>query len=285
MHEQFRRPALQSPERPDTFFAFLAGLYAAALLSPFVVIGLGAWVTGDAGGLYIGLLVAITVITGLTSWGVSRWRGLPEQLGATRFTWGLALLPVLVLVGHFVFVAHMNTAGAYAGAVAGFLFGLPGMFVGFGLVTMSRNRYTAAIVDEDVIECEWKAGWPEPQRQRMQFVGIAGMLFYVAGMAADTLWNVGWIYFAGQLLFLPAILVANVGQERTYRATPAGLERSFPASRYVYAWNDFESYAVTDETIIVRWKSWWRPAIRCARDDLDNEDTVVDALAAHLQRV
>ncbi|MFD1585392.1 hypothetical protein ACFR9U_00225 [Halorientalis brevis] len=284
MHEQFRRPARQLPDRPDTFFAFVAGLYAAALLSPFVVIGLGAWVTGDAGGLYIGLLVAITVITGLSSWGVSRWHGLPERLGATPLAWGLALLPVLVLVGHFAFVAHMNAAGTDGAAVAGFLLALPGMLVGIGLVTMARNRYSAALVDEDAVECEWKAGWPEPQRQRMQYASIAGMLLLVGAMAVDALWNVDWLFTVAQFLFAPAIVLGNLGQQRTYRATPVGLERRYPASRYVYGWDDFESYAVTDETIVVRWRAWWRPAIRCARADLDDEDAVVDALAAHLQR-
>ena len=284
MHEQFRRPPLQSPERPDTFFAFVAGLYAAALLSPAAVIALGLWVTGDAGVLYIGLLLAVTVIVGLTSWGVSRWRGLPERLGATRLAWGLALLPASVMLGHFVFVAHVNSAGADAGAVAGFLLGLPGMVVGIGLVRMARNRYTAALVDEDAVACEWKAGWPEPQRQRMQYVSIAGMLVLVGAMAVDALWNVEWLFTVAQFLFAPAIVVGNLGQQRTYRVTPAGLERRYPASRYVYGWDAFESYAVTDETIVVRWRAWWRPTIWCARADVDDVDAVLDALAAHLER-
>lgn len=284
MREQFRRPPLQSPEPPDTFFAFVAGLYAATLLSPVAVIGLGLWVSSHAGVLYFGMLGAITLITSGVTWGVRRWRGLPERLGATLLAWGLALVPVLVAGFHVVVVAHVDARGADAGSLVGFLFGLFGMLVGIGLVTMSRNRYTAAIVDEDAVECEWKAGWPEPQRQRMQYVSIAAMLLLVGAMAVEGLWNVEWLYNVAQLLVLPAILLGNIGQQRTYRVTSAGLERRYPASRYVYGWDEFENFAVTDEVIVVHWRSWWRPAVRCARADLDDEDAVVDALDAHLRR-
>jgi len=284
MHEQFRGLPLQSSERPDTFFAFVAGLYAAALLSPAVVIALGLWVSDDPGVLYFGVLAAITLTISGVAWGVRRWRGLPERLGATRLSWGLVPVPVLMIGVYVGGAESVDSAGTDAGALVGFFFGLLGLFVGLGLVVMARNRYTAAVVDEDTVECEWKAGWPEPQRQRMQYVSIAGMLFLVAAMAADALWNVEWLFTAAQFLFAPAIVIGNIGQLRTYRVTPAGLERSYPASRYVFDWHSFESYAVTDETIIVRWESWWRPAIRCARDDLDDEDAVVDALDAHLER-
>ncbi|WP_136716142.1 hypothetical protein [Halorientalis salina] len=283
MHEQFRGPALQSPERPDTFFAFVAGLYAALLLTPAVVIGLGLWVSGDAAVLYFGLLAAVTAITVGVAWGVTRWRGLPERMGATRVAWGLVFLPVFALLGYFAFLAAVESSSASAGALVGFLFCVVGILVGIGLVAMSRSRYADAVVDDESVTCEWTAGWPDQSRKRLQYASVVAMCLLVPIWAGGYLLNAEWVGTVAQVLFVPVILLGNVGRERTYRVTPAGLERRDPATRYLYEWDAFESYAVTDETIVVRWRSRWRPAIRCARADID-VDAVTAALGDHLPR-
>ncbi|MFB6178416.1 MAG: hypothetical protein ABEI77_01675 [Halorientalis sp.] len=285
MHEQFRSAALQSPERPDTFFAFVTGLYAATLVSPAAIIGLGAWVSDDAGVLYFGMLAAITLIVSVVTWGVRRWRGLPERLGASSLSWGLALVPVFVIGLYFLLVAQVDAPGADAGALVGFFLGLLGILVGIGLAVMARNRYTAAVIDESVVTCEWTAGWPEPLRTRLQYLAIVGMLGFVGALVLHAVSNVEWVYPVAQALFVPAIALANLGQPRTYRATPAGLERRYPASRYVYGWDAFEGYTVTDDTIVIHWRSWWRPALQCARADLDDEQAVQTALTDSLPLV
>ena len=284
MEATFRGRPLQSPERPDTFYAFVAGLYAAALLSPAAVVALALWVSGDPGVLYVGLLAAVTTIVAVTAWGVSRWRGLPERIGASRFAWGLAVLPVVAVAGYFVAVAAIETPAVDAGAVVGFLLGALGIVVGIGLAVMSRNRYAEAVVDGERVEAVWTAGWPERQRLRFQYASLVAMSLLVPVWAAGYLWDALWIGTVANLLFLPVILLGNLGRERTYRATPAGLERKNPVSRYVYQWDRFESYEVTDEVIVIRWRSRWRPAIRCARAEIEEEDAAVDALGRYLSR-
>jgi hypothetical protein len=284
MEATFRGHPLQSLERPDTFYAFVAGLYAAALLSPAAVVALALWVSGDPGVLYVGLLTAVTTIVAVTAWGVTRWRGLPERIGASRLAWSLAVLPVVAVAGYFAVVAAVDTPAVDAGAVVGFLLGSLGIVVGIGLVVMSRNRYAEAVVDGERVEAVWTAGWPEHQRMRFQYASLVAMSLFVPVWAAGYLWDALWIGTTGNLLFLPVILLGNVGRERTYRVTPAGLERNNPVSRYVYRWNRFESYEVTDEVVVVRWRSWWRPAIRCARAEIDEENAVMDALGRYLPR-
>ena len=58
--------ALPKPnsERPDPEYAFVAGLYVAALVVPALVIVL-SHVFADAAVLYIGFLVAVTGVTGV----------------------------------------------------------------------------------------------------------------------------------------------------------------------------------------------------------------------------
>lgn len=282
MHERFRGPALQSPDRPDAVFALIAGLYAAILLSPAVVLALGAWVTSEGGFLYMGLLATVTVLTAGLAWAITKWRGLPERLGASRLCWGLSVLPLAVAFGYLALTAAIDTPGDSAGGAAGFALGIVGMFISFGLVAMARNRYAAAIVDEDAVTCQWRAGWPTRQRRPVQAVAIAGMLAYVGGLAADTVWSIGWLYTVAQLLFIPAIALVSLGQERTYRTTPAGIERRYPAVKNVYGWDEFEGYSVTDEALVLHWRAWWRIDIRCAWADIDDREAVEAAVAEHL---
>lgn len=282
MHERFRGHPLQSPDRPDTFFAFVAGLYAAVLLTPAAVLAFGMWVTSDGGLLYIGLLATITGLTAVLGWGISKWRGLPERLGASRLCWGLTVLPLAAAFGYLGLATALDTPGDSAGGAAGFALGIVGMFVGIGLVAMARNRYAAAVVDEDAVTCEWRAGWPTRQRRPVQYLALAAMLGYAGGLGADILWGLDWAYTVGQLLFLPAITLVNVGQERRYRTTPAGIERRYPAIRNAYRWDEFEGYTVTGDALVLHWRAWWRLDIRCAWDDIDEREAVEAAVAEYL---
>lgn len=274
--------ALHAPDPPDTLYALAVGLYAAALLSPAVVMVIGLWLSDDGGVLYVGLLAAVTVITTVVTWLTTRWHGLAERLGSTRLSWGLALLPIVIGVGYFAFSVTVESPSVGPGAIVGLFFGLIGMFLGTVLVGMSQTRFTVAVMDEVTVDCEWAAGWPEKHRKRLRYVSLVAFALLLPAWIAGLLFQRDWLSTAGQVLFAAVIVVWSHGQEQTYRASSAGLERNRPLSRYVFAWDEFTHFTRTDDAVIVHWDSWWRPAIKCATADIDDVEQVADALTAHL---
>lgn len=65
---------LRIPDRLDTRFGVVAGLYVASLLSPALVIVVVQRVQLRSGPLALGLLAAVgTVLTAVVTWRVTRW--------------------------------------------------------------------------------------------------------------------------------------------------------------------------------------------------------------------
>jgi len=284
MPEPVRNPALQSPEPPDTFFGLVAGLYVAILVSPALLVPVALWVSGDPAVLYVGLLTAVTGVTAVVSWGVIRWRGLPERLGTTRLTWLLPVLGVVATAGYFAVGVTVDAPGTSGVGIAGFFTGMFAMLLGIAILAMARSRYTAAVVDENAVEIEWTAGWPD--RQRTWVVGVAAAAM-IAAVLVFVLRLLGLIAVDVDLLPIVSGIAAGVvslGTERTYRVTPAGLERRLPALRQFYPWDAFAGYSVTAGMIVVHWQSRWRIDVRCARTDLTDEDAVIGILDRYLER-
>lgn len=284
MHEHVQRPSLSSLDRPDGIYAFVVGLYVAVFVTPALVIGLDQWVTGDAGVLYVSLLVAVTVVTTLVGLGVRRLRGLPERLGSSRLVWVLAFGPIPVAMGYLAVGSLTEPLPVEDTALVGFALGLVGVFLGIALVTMSRSRYTAAVVDEATVTTEWTAGWPEPDRRRGRYVAVVLFGAAIAAIVAGGALRIDWLRYAGQMLVPVPVVLFNAGQARTFRVAPAGLEPNYGVGRHLYHWDSFESFEVTDGTLLIHWASWWRPATRCDLTDIENPETVEDALAEYLPR-
>ena len=73
-------------ERPGPEYAFVAGLYVAALVVPALVIGLSR-VVGDAALLYVGFLIAVAGVTAVAAWAISKIPGFAVQLGRHDAVW------------------------------------------------------------------------------------------------------------------------------------------------------------------------------------------------------
>ncbi|RXK51627.1 hypothetical protein [Halorientalis pallida] len=284
MHETVRQPALQSPDRPDTVFALVAGLYVALLVSPAVVFTATVAIPLGAGGLYIGLLATVTALTAAVTVAVGRMPGIAERLGASRFVRGLGVVAGLCTIGYGVAAAGVDASGTDGALIAGIGLSVVGIVTGLALVAMSRTRYATAVVDGDAVRATWKAGWPQPLRTRVQ---VGGLICYVGGMAL--LWG-GEFVGLGRLSWLggPAFVVGGaflgLGQPRSYRLDPVGVERSNYIHRRLYEWDAFESFSVTEDAIVLRRAGWWQPDFRCWRDEIDDEDELLDALAESLPR-
>lgn len=270
-------------DRPDDLFALVAGLVAAVVVAPLVTAG-AARVVADPALSYVLLLATSTLVTIAGALVVRRRRGLPERLGRSRRRWLLTLVgPGLVAVAALVVLAlgRPTTTDTVLAVVAG-----AGGLVGGGVLgTMAHSRYTKAVTAEAEQYASWRAGWSDrrygPLKALAGVAIAAGVLAFVAALALGS----DLMRLAGQFVIPLAAVVYSVGQPRSYTATAAGLETQLPAVRKLTEWDRFEGYVLADDAVVVHQRAPWRLPIICARDDLDDEGSVVAALDRALPRL
>lgn len=275
------RPArlAATDEPPDTPYALVAGLYAAALLAPAVVLAVSRLVT-DGAILYVTLLVAGTGITVVAGWIVSRIAGFAVTLGRYDAVWLLVVLPFSWFVGGFGAAAvGFNppdiTAPLAVIGTAG------GMLLGIGLVAMSRTRNADAILEDSTDIAEWEARWPRRWRRVAGGVAIAAFILSTVGIVSAFVFATEWGWRLYYLLFVGIPLV-NTLNPRTFRVTDAGLVVEHPVQRQLRPWSTFESYELTEDALVIRPGAWWRPAHRCGREDIEHVNAAVEALDEYL---
>ncbi|WP_299269958.1 hypothetical protein [Halorientalis sp.] len=283
MHGTVRRPALQSPDPPDTVFSLVAGLYLTLLVSPAVVVATAVAMPLGAAGLYVALLTVLTAVAAAVTVGVGRVPGVAERIGASPFARGLVVPPVVCAAGYLFAASNIETAGADGAALVGVVFAVVGVVVGLALVAMSRTRYATAVVDDERVSAEWTAGWPRPLRVWLQ---AGGTTLYFGGTAllfGGEFVGLGAYEWLGALAFVPGGVAIGWGQPRAYRLSPVGIDRSNHVHRRLYEWDSFESFSVTDDAVILR-RSGPRPSFRCWREEIDDEAALIDVLDDHLPR-
>lgn len=261
--------------RPDHEYAIVAGLYVAALLAPAVLIAVAGSLAGPAA-LYVGFLVATTAIAVIAGLLVSRTNGIAVSVGRHAACWLLAVVPIAWFVGVLASVELAVDAPAGAGMVA-ILGAGAGTLLGLLFARMSRNRHTAARLVGAVTFGQWEARLP--RRWRHTAIAIAAVVTAV-GLGAIPL---GYFYdtsVVGRfhwLLYVWAPL-AGLTAPRTFRVTDAGLVRERPMVRRIRSWSSITGYTLTDDALVVHQSSWWRPAIRSDRSEVEDLDAVVAAL-------
>lgn len=274
-------PGRENADRPDGQYAFVAGLYVAALLAPAAVLALSR-VVGDAAVLYVGFLAAVTALTAAAGWAVSRTRGLAVGLGRRDAVWFLAVLPFAWFGGVFgAAAAGLEPPGVAAPlAVVGTAGGL---LLGLLLVAMSRTRHADAVLADAPERAAWEARWPRQWRRGATAVTVVAFAASAAGFVATVAFGVDRAWMLYYLLFV-AIPLTSATNPRTFRVTDAGLVIEHPFQRQLRPWTAFATYDVTDDALLVRPAAWWRPAHRSAREDVDDLDAVVAALDEALPR-
>lgn len=268
-------PGQPDADRPDGEYAFVAGLYVAALVAPALVLAVSR-VVADAAVLYISLLVAVTGVTALAGWAVSRTPGLAVSLGRHDAVWVLVVLPFSWFGG--VFGAAALGIGPPGIAAPFAVIGTAGgMLLGIVLVGMSRTRHANAALEDAVELVEWEARWPRRWRRVAGGVSIAAVAASTLGILAAVVFAAEWGWRLYYLLFVGVVLM-NVLNPRTFRATDAGLVVEQPLQRQFRPWSAYTRYELSDEALVIRSAAWWRPSHRCDRDDIADVDTVRAAL-------
>lgn len=198
---------------------------------------------------------------------------------------GLYGIQFLIVVG-FALTTLETASPAPLVGFAGFCLGMAAMILGGFVVPMARTRVAATTVAESDVAVEWTAGYPV--RARLRF--LAGTLAVVGLVAGVPVCHLGWsaaTAFPPSLL-PPVVVATSLFSERTYRATPAGLElrrgTRWYATRHLLPWSRFDGFSVTGDAIVLH-RALPRIDDRCRREDLGtDEDAVVAALEAHLDR-
>ena len=294
MHVRSGDNPLQTPEQLDGLFKLVAGLYAAALLSP-AVLGLATpWLGSVSWPVTLGLLGAVgAVLAATVAWTVSRQSEFVAWLDSPWIAFlvpAIGILPIsLYLFDVFLFVAFAvtdlqpDTAANLIGFV-GFVAGIAATLLGEYLVLRARTQLANATVDDTDVAVEWTAGWP--RRARLWF--MIGTLVVIGLLAGVAFWRLGWRGVTTVLPFGPVLVIAlrSVVSERTHRATSVGLERRrdgrWLGPRRLIPWSRVDGFSVTDDAIILH-RALPRVDIRCQRNLIDDE-AVVAALNTHLDR-
>ncbi|MCO8244791.1 MULTISPECIES: hypothetical protein [unclassified Haladaptatus] len=267
-------------ERPDTLYAFVAGLYVAILLTPIPVLGVST-VTADGGILYVSYLCSITVFAAIAGWLISHTDGLAVRLGRHDMIWLLGTVPFLPFLGVFAVAAGIGATPPGIAVVLAIVTMAGGIFTGLPLVTMSRNRYSTAALADSTEIIEWEARWPK--RWRWFSVGAMGIAIIggTAGIIAQVVFGVDW---GGDLYLLLAVWapLAGMTNPRTFRITDVGLAVERPLQHRVRPWTAYASYTITDEALVIHPTTWWRSKLRCDRSDIDDINGAIAALDAVL---
>lgn len=265
-----------APERSgDPLFGVVAGLYAALLVSPPVVLAVARLLTTDGGVLYGTLVATVAVVTSL-GWLASERAGRgPVALGATRLRWALGIVPIGYALLGFASLGETGVVG-----LVGFFFGTAAMAVGFLVGVMARTRYTSAVLDGAETDCELRAGWPAAARRKMGYltggsIVVAGACF-AAGLLTDRL----MLQTVGQVLFPVGIVLFTGTEPQRYAVTALGVEYRAPVARRLVRWEAFDGYTRTDDALVLHRP--WRIDTRLALADLDDPDAVEAALARYL---
>jgi hypothetical protein len=274
-------PVSGSPadSRPDPQYAFVGGLYVAALLTPAVIL-VAAIAVRDTAVLYVGFLAVWAGITTLAGWGIARTRGLAVRIGRRDASWLLVGVPFAAFAGAFAalafgeWVPRIVVPLGMVTMITGVLFGLP-------FVVMSRTRHANAVTVDAAELAEWEARWPRRWRRLAVGAMLLGLAGALVAIVAQVVFRADWVDGGYLVAFLWTPL-ASAATPRTFRVTDAGVVVERPLHRRLLPWDAFAGYSMTEGALVLVPAAWWRPKLRSDRDDVADLDAVVSALDAKL---
>lgn len=270
-------------DRPDDFFAVVAGLYLALLIAPLVTAAATRAVS-DPAILYLVFLGGVVLTTTAAAVAVRRIRGLPVRLGRTRKRWLPAIVAPAVVAAAGVVLFGTGEYSSVDGLL-GIVAAVGGFTIGGILGIMARSRYTSAVTEVAERYATWRAAWSDRRRRPMQLLGVLGVVTGIVAFTVQVVWHHPLLQLLANVLLPIGLAVFTFGRARTYHATSAGLEQQTPVARALSEWDQFEGYTVAEDAIVLHRRAPWRFPLICDRDAIDDEQAVVAALDRHLPRL
>lgn len=283
------RGAIQSPERVDTIFGLVSGLYVASLISPAILLIVAERLNTTTAILALGAFVV--TISAIVCWSVKRRSDIVSRFDSPWMAWLLPLVGAVPVFGYIrsviTYVAIYLSDDVTVGAanvigLAGFLMGIVATFMGSALVLMARKRLANASVDEAEVSVEWRAAWPQPRRF---WVLLLPLLTVVPIVGLGSLWLLDGPIFGIVIAFPLLVALIRLGSERTYRVTPAGLEQRLLFSCRLLPWSQFDGFRVTNDAIVIQ-QPLPHINIFISRSDIyEQEEAIISALEKQLHRL
>lgn len=270
-------------DEPDGFFGLVVGLYAATLLAPGVTILVALGVTTDPAALFFSLLGSVVSFASIVGW-YARPTSVAVRLGRARWVWLAVVLP-FGYAAVLLFAVGAGLPGAVAGVAIVAM--VAGMFLGMGLATAARNRYAKAML-ADAEECA-RFDARAPERERRLTTGVAALLLIggAVGVVLSVFAEVELAWNAFTVLLPLATGLLSRVNEKTLAVADAGLSVKQSLYRTLDPWDEFESFSVTDDALVVRragWSAWGLRDVRRDPDEIENLEAVADALGRFLPR-
>lgn len=285
-----------SPDRLGPRFGVLVGSYVAALVAPTLTLfaveyfGLSSKVLGFAVLGTIGVAVGsgAALLTAdderIASWLHSGWMAWLFPLAglAPMVAYGFDVLEALAL---YLVESAAVPVSTLVGAT-GFLLGIVAAGTGEIAVRTARNRVASSAVASESVLIEWTAKWPRAHRVAVQALTLVTGLVPVGILSLSYPPHVPML--AGTIVVALLIVTNTVLSDRSYKLTPAGVERRRSGSGSLITWHQFipkeqiEDVAVSENHVTLR-RSGLLPSVRFSRRDsrLDDEE-IVDSLEEHL---
>lgn len=265
----------------DPEYAFVGGLYLAALLTPVTTL-LVSTVVSSAALLYIGFLAIWVASTIVGGWTIAQVDDLALRIGEKDRYWLLAVIPFIAFVGTFVSLALGDWLPRAAVPLA-MITMITGVLFGFPFVLMSQNRHATAVLGDATEYVQWEARWPSRWRRFSTGALILSMVSVTVAVVAQFAFDADW----GTYFYLFAFLwtpLASTSNPRTFRVTDAGLVVERPLHRRLLPRDALGGYSLTDDALVLIPTAWWRPKMRSDPDDVEDLDAVVSALEEAFSR-
>ena len=274
------------PDEPtDLLFALVSGLYASVVAVPPAVLAASPRLTAP-GAMYLAVVAGTALVTAAVTVAVRRTDGLAVRIGASSARFLPAVVPAMAVAA--VAWGYTQALGRLPSGFAvllGGIAGIGGLALGGTLAVMADTRYARAVTARAETLHEWRAPWPEGHRRLAKHAGIGVVVAAAGAFVAGAVLNRPVVRYGGQFALPFGVVVASWGQERTYRATSAGLETQAPVRRHLADWERFDGYMITDTAIIIHPTAPWRLPLYFDRDALGDANAVADALGSQLPRL
>lgn len=255
----------------------LAGSYLALLVGPAVptvaaIAGLAAdrWLLFSLGALVAGAVgFALASTIDMVQWLTNQWVAIvATTLPLAYLVWLIALLAhnpnktLLTLLG------RPSAAGVFAFGVA------------LTAIVLAGRQVTVERIRQSTVYTSFTAS-PTPRRRRIRYASFAIALGTVAGLLVVLAIDgaISSVVLVAGVSLLPLLVIGLYStQQRSFVVTDQGLAMDGTFTE----WRRFESYELTDRSLILRPRSKWLGNLAVDVTDVSGLETIQTALDDHL---
>ncbi|MFB6227973.1 MAG: hypothetical protein ABEH88_05225 [Halobacteriales archaeon] len=254
----------------------LLGAYVATLLIPGAALFTG---TVDADGALV-LVVAGLIVAVL----VARMARTVEDLAdtvASAPVVAASVLPPLAYLPYMILAAEPESPAALVSLV-GLVAFLPGIGVPIGGAVIRNRRLREAATEVAVVTVGGGEDDDGTNWAVVAGVSVVSLSIVVAGVIVLVGGDVSMSAVTPALGGISTLFLLFADDDATEIAVT---DRGLRIDRSFTTWDDFEGYRLTDDEIELVRSQWYLPAGSFEREEVDDENSLIEGLERHLPRL